>query len=86
MKFKKGHIIPRWCNVIASDRKAQHNLRFGCDVELSITGNGVVVIFPLSKELSVVELSKVNRKMRNGTVKSCTAIVRNIIIDFSKIN
>ena len=36
--FKKGHIIPRWCHVKTTDRKAQHNCTFGCDVEVVLKG------------------------------------------------
>ena len=65
--FKKGHIVPRWCGVKVRDRKAQHNIVFGCDVEVGNVA-GIVTV----KALTCGSIFVVNgpcRKMKNGTVK-----------------
>jgi len=36
IKFRSGHIVPRWLHVATRDRKAQHNCKFGCDLRLSL--------------------------------------------------
>lgn len=43
IQFKAGHIVPRWCHAVAHKRRAQHLVRFGCDVSVTIK-DGVVVI------------------------------------------
>ena len=81
IKFKKGHIIPRWCHVVSRDRKAQHNFKFGCDVEVSVS-DGVVVVKMLT-DGAVISTSGTYRTMKNGTKKKSPAFVRNLHCDAS---
>lgn len=77
--FKKGHIIPRWCHVRAVDRKAQHCATFGCDVSIRVLG-GVVEMRALSNgPLIVVDITRPQRRMANGTYKRASVVVRGII-------
>lgn len=63
MQYKKGQIVPRFL-VKCSDRKAQHLVKFGCDVE--VYGKTIEAI----TYGSVFELPcTLRRKMKNGTKK-----------------
>jgi hypothetical protein len=73
MKFKKGQIVPRWTGLKISDRKAQHNLKFGADV--SYEGG----VFYIESEGSCFLAKTPMRKMKNGTFK------KKIKIDISSV-
>lgn len=75
-KFKKGHIIPRWCHVKTDDRKAQHNCKFGCDVEVTVLG-GVVKVVALSPGPVICVTGKKgpSRRMKGGSIKYSRAVV-----------
>lgn len=68
--FKRGHIVPRWCQVKTKDRKAQHCVTFGCDVAVTFIEGKIVIRMltegPLFKFRNA-ESSK--RPMKNGTFK-----------------
>ena len=76
IKFKKGHIIPRWCHVVSCDRKAQHNFKFGCDVDVSVV-NGVVLVKMLT-DGALISVASQYRRMKNGTKKKSPAFASNI--------
>ena len=84
--FKKGHIIPRWCHVKTTDRKAQHNCTFGCDVEV-VTMGSVVKMYALSGGTMIEIKGKrgPSRRMKGGSTKYSIAIVNQIHGDFSKV-
>lgn len=63
--FRKVSIIPRWCHVKTKDRKAQHCLRFGCDVEVNID-NGVIKMKALSDGTVIKIMKRVSRRMNGG--------------------
>jgi len=77
-KFNKGHIVPRWCGVKATDRKAQHTITFGCDVKISRT-NDCVSVEALSCG-SVIMIRNVRRKMKNGTTKKSPIVIHDLNI------
>jgi hypothetical protein len=88
IKFKKGHIIPRWCHVKTIDRKAQHNCTFGCDVEVVVSG-GVVKMYALSTgHLIDIKTSKrgPSRRMKGGSTKYTKAVVEHVHGNFSKVS
>ena len=87
IKFKKGHIIPRWCHVKTSDRKAQHNCTFGCDVEV-VVSNGVVKMCALSTGSLIHIKGKrgPSRRMKGGSTKYSKVVVQHVHGDFSKVN
>lgn len=77
MKFKKGHIVPRWCHATTSDRKSQHHIKFGCDVEV-VTSGGIAHIHQLT-EGAVIHMGKpprgfkrYGRRMKGGAIKYCS--------------
>ncbi len=76
MKYKKGQIIPRWVGVIASDRKAQHKIKFGADV--SIEGG---TIFLESNGSAILIPNDMTRKMKNGTRKKVVININFVSID-----
>lgn len=85
--FKKGHIIPRWCHVKTDDRKAQHCVTFGCDVEVVFDG-GVVRIFGTSDGaiIHVRGRKGPSRRMRGGSTKYSRAVCQHVYCDFSRVN
>lgn len=87
IKFKKGHIIPRWCHVKTVDRKAQHNCTFGCDVEVVVNG-GVVIMRALSigHVIEVGGRRGTSRRMKGGSTKYSMTVVEHIYCDFSKVD
>ena len=76
IKFMSGHIIPRWCHVATTDRKAQHNCKFGCDVEVELVG-GLIKISAIGCG-PVLLVQNVTRKMKNGTRKKVGVNIANI--------
>ena len=84
IKFKKGHIIPRWCHVVSRDRKAQHNFKFGCDVDVSVV-DGVVLVKMLT-DGALISMISHSRRMKNGTKKKSPAFVSNLHCDASFID
>lgn len=80
-KFKKGHIVPRGIGVIISDRKAQHCVKFGCDVSIE---NGV--IYAETNGYIIFVPSSIKRKMKNKTFKKCFCEINNVTVDFSRVN
>ena len=67
--FKKGQIIPRWLGVTASDRKAQHCIKFGGDCEYD---NGTLYVI----NGSAVYINNPRRTMKNKTAKKVSVIIR----------
>ena len=84
MIFKKGHIVPRWCHAVASDRKAQHNIKFHCDVDVTHV-DGVVRCKMLSEGALFYIPSKVTRRMRNGTLKPVKIEINYVYCDASLV-
>lgn len=84
--FNSGHIIPRWCHVKTTDRKAQHNCTFGCDVEV-VVSSGVVKMYALSTGNLIDIRGKrgPSRRMKGGSTKYSMAVVEHVYGDFSKI-
>lgn len=87
IKFKKGHIIPRWCHVTTTDRKAQHNCTFGCDVEVTLR-DGSVRIYALTDGpiVHVRGRKGPSRKMKGGSTRYSRAVACNLRLDFSRVN
>lgn len=86
MIFKKGHIVPRWCQFITKDRKAQHCVVFGCDVDV-IRENGVIRVMVLSCDGPMFNVAmSPSRRMSNGTYKKTMAVCWDIQGDFSLIS
>ena len=83
--FKKGHIIPRWCHVKTTDRKAQHNCTFGCDVEVVPMG-AVVKMYALSTGPLIEIKGKPSRRMKGGSTKYSMAVVNQVHGDFSRVH
>lgn len=81
IKFKKGHIVPRWIGAIASDRKSQHCIKFGCDVSIE---NGI--IYAESHGYVFYIPDKIKRKMKNKTFKKCFLSVNMIRICSRRVN
>lgn len=63
-KYRQGSVIPR-ALVRSSDRKAQHNIKFGADVE--VDGRSINAI----SNGTVICIGKMVRRMNNGTYKKC---------------
>lgn len=86
--FKKGHIIPRWCGVVVSDRKAQHRFTFDCDVEVTPFSGSVRITALCDGALIRFGGSngRISRRMKGGSTKYSTAHISNIIGDISKMN
>lgn len=85
-KFNKGHIIPRWCHVKTADRKAQHCCKFGCDVEVVVSG-GVVKMCAISAGTLIDIRGKrgPSRRMKGGSTKYSMAVVDHVRGDFSRV-
>ena len=85
--FKKGHIIPRWCHVKTTDRKAQHNCTFGCDEEVTLR-DGSVRIYALTDGaiIHVRGRKGPSRKMKGGSTKYSGAVACKFHLDFSRVN
>ena len=85
--FKKGHIIPRWCHVKTTDRKAQHNCTFGCDVEVVPMG-AVVKMYALSTGPLIEIKGKrgTSRRMKGGSTKYSLVVVNQVHGDFSRVH
>lgn len=66
--FKKGHIVPRWCGALVSDRKARHCIVFGCDVAVTIV-NGRAFLQHLTRGPLILISRAVRRPMKNGSYK-----------------
>lgn len=84
MIFKKGHIVPRWCHAVAGDRKAQHNIKFHCDVDVTHI-DGVIHCKMLSEGALFYIPIKITRKMRNGTLKPVKIKVKDVCCDSSLV-
>ena len=77
--FKAGQIVPRWL-IKASDRKAQHYIKFGCDVEV-YSDHKVVATGPGS----VFMIRDIYRTMKNGSRKRAHAILSYIrVVGYSQ--
>lgn len=82
MKFKKGQIVPRWLNVRAEDRKAQHCIRFGGDVSYE---DGVLFLESDGKKDAVFMSNGVKRRLNNGTYKNSPFHLTHVHIDCSRV-
>ena len=77
--FKKGQIVPRRLRLaVTDDRKAQHRILFGCDVE--VEGRKVTAL----SDGSAFYVRRVTRRMNNGTFKKCALAIRNVFFFGSK--
>lgn len=83
VKFKAGHIVPRWCGIKVDDRKAQHWIKFGVDVEVCIK-DGITKIYPLSDGCVIEVPFSITRKMNNGT-KKISGFKATVWIDCSRV-
>ena len=79
MIFKAGHIVPRWCNVKTTDRKAQHNIKFGCDVNVTPMPDGRVRVEALTSGALIYLPRYASRKMRNKTIKKSKYYITDVI-------
>lgn len=77
-KFKKGSIVPRRLGAaITKDRKAQHCITFGCDVEVDHKR------FTALSEGPLLFLRQAKRRMNNGTYKKTHLSITGVTL-FSK--
>lgn len=74
-KFKKGQMVPRRLGlVLATIRKAQHCIKFGCDVE--IDGN---TVRQLSSGSVFVMPATITRRMKNGTHRKSSVVMKSSV-------
>ncbi len=80
IKYKKGQIVPRWSNIKANDRKAQHCIKFGADV--SFEGG----VWYLESDGPLVYLKhQAHRMMKNGTIKTVGVTAIDIHINGGRV-
>lgn len=86
IKFPRGSVVPRWLNVKTSQRKAQHNLKFGCNVSIEwCTTEKRLIVFVESDGYVVVVPANLRRARRNGTKQKVHMIVRGLHVDSSRV-
>lgn len=67
--FKKGQIVPKRLRMVLTHRKAQANIRFGCDV--IVEGRTITAISQVEKSVICAEAWKGIRR-NNGTYQRVT--------------
>ena len=76
--FRKGQIVPKRLGFVITHKKTQHNVTFGCDVE--VTGRVVKAISEPSPSVMMCNTHK-GRKRKNGTIQRGNYGFVNIIVD-----
>lgn len=76
--FKKGQIVPKRLRMVFTHRKAQINVRFGCDVE--VDGRVIRPVGPVATGVICAETWKGIRR-NNGTYQKARYLFQDMHID-----
>lgn len=77
--FKEGQIVPKRISkgFIDLHNKARHTVKFGADCKVFLDGDAIV-IESSNAQKPAIKISRIGRKMSNGTVKMEPSHFRNL--------